>query len=448
MSRMLVAGRAHFFTSILFITLPLSFLSSCVGGSSNSSIDFSVSASPGAQTIKAGTGAIYTVAITPAAMIGAVNLSLGGVPPGVSAYFGSDIDVLNGAKNLYISTTDTTPPANTKITVLAAYGSGKIHTAYVNLTITPAADFTMSANPALQTVKPGASTSYNVNVTFDTNTAGPVTLSTGTLPTGATASFTPPTLSASGSTVLNINVAADAPSALTSINAIGTDSAGSFSVPISLVISPANFDLSYDSGPTIVDAGGTYAAQLRVGGAFGATPGDVTLSAVGLPSGITASFTPSTISGEGISDLAIATDTTTPPGSYTLTFSGTDASGTNETETPFTVVAGAPGVDVFLGISTQSESITVPNSAYFLVFVSGAGGAPSTVVPTAAVDKPDVQANLAPYNSQAGVYLLTISTNYPQTTSTSAVATINATDTTGTQSMSVQVTIYPKPPAP
>ena len=448
MSSRLAAVRVRSLNSILLITLSSTLLSSCGGGSRIATIDFSVSASPGAQTIKAGTGATYTVAILPAAMVGAVNLSLGGVPPGVTAYFGADIDVLNGAKTLYVTTTDTTPAANTRLTVSAADGSGKIHTAYVNLTIAPAADFTMSAGPQSRTVKPGASTSYNVNVVFDANTVGPVTLGTGPLPTGATASFIPSTLSATGSSVLTVNVAPDSPTALTSINAIGTDSAGSIRVPVSLVISPANFVLSYEDGPTIVDAGGTYSAHLRVASLFGAAPGDVTLSATGLPSGSSALFTPITVTGQGVSNLDIATGTTTPPGNYTLAFSGTDASGTNSTETAFTVVAGAPGVDTFLGLSNLSESITVPNEAYFLVFVSGPGGAPSTAAVTVTVDKSDVQGSLAPYGTQAGVYLLTIFTYYPQTTSNSAVATINATDATGTQSMSVQVTIYPKVPTP
>jgi hypothetical protein len=448
MSSMLAAGRAHSFDSIASLTLLLSFLLSCGGGPRNSTIDFTVSASPGAQTIKAGTGATYTVAISPAAMIGAVNLSVSAVPTGVTAYFGADVDVINGAKKLYISTTDTTPAANTRLTVMATDGNGNTHITNVNLTITPAADFAMSASPESETVKPGSSTSYNVNVVFNSSTVGPVSLSTGPLPTGATASFSPSTLNASGNSVLTIDIAPDAPTALTSVNVVGTDSAGSIRVPVGLVISPANFQLSYENGPTIVDAGGTYPAQLGVGGLFFATPGDVTFSATELPTGSAILFDPITVSGQGVSNLTIATDTTIPPGNYTLRFSGTDASGTNSTETPFTVVAGAPGVDTFLGISTQSQSINVPNDAYFQVFVSGPGGAPSSAAVTVTVDKPDVQASLLPSTTQAGLYTLILSTTYPGTTSSSAVATINATDATGTQSMSVVVAIFTQVPPP
>jgi hypothetical protein len=255
MSSMLAAGRAHFFSTILLLTLSLAVLS-CGGGLRNArSISLS-RRTPGAQTIKAGTAATYNIAISPAAMIGAVNLSLSGVPPGVNVYFGSDIDVVNGSKNLIISTTDTTPAADTSLTVSAADGNGKIHTASVNLTITPA-DFSMSASPALQTVKPGASTNYNVNVSFNSNSVGPVTLSTGPLPTGTTASLTPSMLNASGSALLTIDVAPETPTTLTSMDAIGMDGAGSIRVLVSLVISPANFALSYENGPTIVNAGGT-----------------------------------------------------------------------------------------------------------------------------------------------------------------------------------------------
>jgi len=430
--------------AVLILTL---FFEGCGGMHAGpASIDFSVSANPGAQAIKAGTGVQVQVAISPAAMVGFVNLSTSGLPAGVTATFGQDVDVLNGAKTLYISSTQTATSGTAKVTVIASDSTGKTHTASFNLTITPAADFSMSVLPAGQTLKPGESTNFTVKVVYGSNTVGPVNLSTGPLPAGTSVSFTPSTLTASGTSTATISAASDAATSLSSVNVLGSNNSGTLVDPVTLTISPANFQLSLMSGPSVVDAGGTYPAAVNVGSLFGQTPGTVTLSASGAPAGVGISFMPTTVTGASTSKMTIATDTATLPGNYTLTVSGTDASGTNIMTIPLTVVAGAPNVDTFLGVYPQSESINVNQDAYFAVFVSGPNGTPSAANLSVSVDKNDVQASLMPSTTDAGVYTLVISTEYPQTTSTSAVATITATDASGVQTMSVQVSISQFPP--
>ncbi|HKD14113.1 MAG TPA: malectin domain-containing carbohydrate-binding protein, partial [Candidatus Angelobacter sp.] len=54
--------------------------------------------------------------------------------------------------------------------------------------------------------------------------------------------------------------------------------------------------------------------------------GTVALSASGLPSGASASFTPTSISGAGSSTLSVTTATSTPTGTHTLTVTGTSGS--------------------------------------------------------------------------------------------------------------------------
>ena len=58
--------------------------------------------------------------------------------------------------------------------------------------------------------------------------------------------------------------------------------------------------------------------------AVGGFANPVTFSVSGLPTGATATFTPSSLSGSGTTALAIATTTTTPTGTYPLTITGTD----------------------------------------------------------------------------------------------------------------------------
>lgn len=434
-------GRWLVVGAVLIVTAFM--LEGCGGGlqAGAPTIDFTVSASPGAQAIKAGTGAQVKVAISPAAMIGAVNLSTSGLPEGVTANFGVDVDVLNGAKTLYISSTQTATAGTFQVAVIASDSMGQVRNTSFHLTIAPAADFSMSVAPAEQTVKPGQSTSFTVDVLYGPGTAGPVNLSTGPLPSGASVTFAPSTLAASGTSLATITTAQDAATSSSSVNIEGTDSSGTLVNPVTLTISPADFQLLFWSGPSVVNAGGTYPAQINVASLFGQMPGTVTLTASGVPAGVGIAFSPSSIAGSGVSNLTIATDTSTLPGNYTLTVSGTDASGTNMTIFPLTVVAGTPNVDTFLGVTTNAETINVGQDAYFGVYVSGRNGTASPANISVSVDKSDVQASLIPSTTQTGLYTLTLATEYPQTVSTQAAATITATDASGIQTMSVQVTI-------
>jgi len=63
----------------------------------------------------------------------------------------------------------------------------------------------------------------------------------------------------------------------------------------------------------------------------------VSLSAAGLPSGATASFSPSTVSAPGSSKLTVRTGSRTPRGTYTMTVSGASGSKTHQTTTTLTI---------------------------------------------------------------------------------------------------------------
>ena len=430
------------------LTLTLWLLAGCGGGSPASlsggiSIPFSITATPGAQSIKAGNGAVYTVSINPVALIGSVNLSTSALPAGVTASFGQGFDVLNGSKTLYIGTTENTPASSSQITIYASDSTGKTHSTSVNLVIAPAADFTLSATPMSQTLKPGTSTQYTVNVALAPNGVGPVMLSAQYLPAGTSASFNPSSLTTSGATTLTITTDPTAPATQTSFTVAGTDASGTYTVPVDLTIAPADFSLTAIS-PIEIDAGGSYPAQVSVQGLFGATPGNVDLSASGLPAGVSVTFTPSTVAGQAIAGMNIATDSTAQPGTYTLTINGSDASGSNSTTATLVVASGVPGVDVYFGVTPLVENITAGDMATFNLYVSGPeASAPLTV----SVDQPDVQASLTPSTQQAGLYQLTITTDAELTLSATATATVTATSASGAQMIAVQVQISPPPPS-
>ncbi len=86
----------------------------------------------------------------------------------------------------------------------------------------------------------------------------------------------------------------------------------------------------------------------------------VTLSASGLPTGVTAAFSPTSITGAGTSTLTFTASSTATPGTYTVTVTGTPTSGTTETTTlTLTVSAAAAPLAQFSATSMSFPNVAV-----------------------------------------------------------------------------------------
>ena len=372
-------------------------------------------------------------------MVGQVNLSTSALPAGMTAAFGSDIDVLKGQRQLILFSSYSTPAGSTPITVMASDGT-RTRSASLNLTVIAAADFNLAISPNDQAVKPGGSASYDVQVTFQNGT-GPVNLAAENLPQGVSANFSPNALTGSGKSTLTLTAGPEIKTAIQSVDVVARDNSGTIRASVGFDIVPANFGIYVVDAPTVIQAGGTFPAQIGISGLFNGVPGNVSLSAKELPPGVSMSFNPSTVSGKGTSNVTITADSSTAPGDYQYVLDGVDASGENLLNMPLTVLEGTPGADIFLGVSYAQQNVTQGDLANFRVYVSGPGAADPTTTVTVSVDKPDVRASLQPVASQPGVYSLVIATDYPQTNSTMATATVTAANNHSSQSIQVQVTI-------
>jgi len=115
-----------------------------------------------------------------------------------------------------------------------------------------------------------------------------------------------------------------------------------------VVNAPAGNDFSISVSPTsgTVTAGGSTTATVSTATTSGSAQ-TVNLSASGLPSGATASFSPTSVTSGGSATMTIATSTSTPAGSYTITITGTGSSATRTTTYTLTVNGvggcGSPG---------------------------------------------------------------------------------------------------------
>ncbi len=88
----------------------------------------------------------------------------------------------------------------------------------------PANNFSISVSPASGSVNPGSSVSATVATTTTSGTAQTVSLSASGLPTGATASFSPASVTSGGSSTMTINTSASTPAGTYSITITGTGS--------------------------------------------------------------------------------------------------------------------------------------------------------------------------------------------------------------------------------
>jgi subtilisin family serine protease len=114
-------------------------------------------------------------------------------------------------------------------------------------------------------------------------------------------------------------------------------------------------------------------------GAQGGFTGSVALSASGLPTGATASFSPTSVTTSGSSALTITTGTSTPVGNYTITVKATSGSLVHTTAT--TLVVSAP--DFGLVASASSLSVVQGSAATSTISLANLYGFKGTVAVTA-----------------------------------------------------------------
>jgi hypothetical protein len=289
--------------------------------------DYTLSASPPSQAVPVGSSTTYSVTINrTGGFTGAVTLSVSGLPTGATASFSSPNPTTGNSSVLTVNTGSNTPATTSTLTITGTSPSLPNRTTSVSLQVT---DFTISISPASQTVAQGASTTYTVTVNRVDGHSGAVTFSTGALPSGVTASFSPNPTTATGTTsTLTLTTSSTTPlSSGTTFTVTGTSSPLARSASATLVVTappPADFSLSASPGSQTVPQGtGTsYTISItRTNGFSGA----VTLTVGTLPAGVTASFSPNPTTGTS-STLTVTTATTTPTGTYAISITGTSGS--------------------------------------------------------------------------------------------------------------------------
>jgi hypothetical protein len=121
--------------------------------------------------------------------------------------------------------------------------------------------------------------------------------------------------------------------------ALANNWSGTTTPSFTVSASPSAVSLSAGSSSSV-------AISTVISGGFSGT---ITLAASGVPSGATASFSPSSIAGAGSSTLSLNTTSATPAGSYTITVTGVSGALSSSTSIALTVTSGSSGGGIVNG---------------------------------------------------------------------------------------------------
>jgi uncharacterized repeat protein (TIGR03803 family) len=187
---------------------------------------FSVSVTPGSVTVDQGGDATYNLTIDSVdGFSGDVALSASGLPSGATASFSATSVSAPGSATLTITTPSTISPGTYTLTITGTSGSLIEQVTATLVVVAP--NFSISASPSSQSVKAGSSATYVATVTASGGFDGVVSFSARGLPSGATASFSPASISGSGSSTMTVTTKSATRTGSTSFTITGTGPNGS-----------------------------------------------------------------------------------------------------------------------------------------------------------------------------------------------------------------------------
>src|SRR5258708_1237154 len=251
-----------------------------------------------------------------------------------------EVELFCTAKSGYLTVTvppngNIAPPAYYMLFLLISSGVPAVATFVQMLPVVAQPDFSVAATPSSRTIPPGTGTGYSVSVTPFNGFTGNVTFSVIGLPSGATASFSPSSVTGSGSSTLSVSTSSSTPTGSYTLTITATNGSNlTHSTQVTLVV--ADFALSASPSTRTVrrNAKTTYTVTVTALGPFSAT---VTFSVSGLPARTSASFSPTSVAGAGNTTLTVSSRPKAATGTYPLTITATGGGVTHSTTVNFVI---------------------------------------------------------------------------------------------------------------
>ena len=323
--------------------------------------------SPSTVGVLQGSTSSTTISVTDAGgFTGNVTLALSSaLPTGVTASWGTN--PTSNSSLLTFTAAANAPASTTPLTITGSSGNLKV-TTVVTLAV-HAPTFVITPSPASLGLSPGSTGTSGITVTPEYGFSGSVNLSISGLPAGVTGSFSPS--STTGASTLTVNVGSSAASGTYNLSITGTSGSLTVSTPLVLTIHAPTFEVD-SAGSLNVGQGASATTWVYILPSYQFS-GNVNLTVSGLPTGVTASFSPNPtpISGTsyGYSTLTVTTTASAPAGTSTLTITGT--SGSTTASTTLSLVIHQPTFTLF---SPQAVDMGQGTSTSTFVEVSGQYG--------------------------------------------------------------------------
>jgi pseudomonalisin len=354
-----------------------------------------LSVSPAAASVSVAlgsTGSVGLNAVVGGTFTGNITWSVSGLPAGVAAAWSANPVAPSASgtstpETLTLTAASTAKIASSAMTVTAA-GSGLTASSQITLAVTQAPGITLAVSPVSVSMQSLGTATATVTATpvgglkpASAGAGSSISISAG-LPKGIAAGWSAPSVTTAGTVVWTLTLAGSS-SALAGAStlslaakvapATGAAVTAAATLPLTVTLTPPTLAVSAASSTLAVIQGKSVADGLTLAG-NGTYSGAVTLSVSGLPTGVTAAWSSSTVTlnGEtGSSTLTLAAASSAPLGSATVTITA-KGDGLTVTKQVTLQVTQAPGLQ--LALSASSLSMTHTGTASVTVSMTELGG--------------------------------------------------------------------------
>jgi len=299
--------------------------------------------------------------------------------------------------------------------------------------------FTLSASPASLTFLQGAAGSTTITIHPLNGFSGSVNLTASGLPSGVSATFG--TNPATTTSVLTLSATGSATIGSFTLTVTGASGSLSSKAAITVTVNPVG-DYTFSALPSslsvVQGAKGTSTIAVTPQSGFNS---NVSLSATGLPSGVTATFSPNPAT--ATSTLTLTASGTASTGTVTVTVAGTSGNLSHTTTIALTVTAQP---NFSLSASPSSLTVTQGTNGTSTVTITPQNGFNGNVNLSASGLPTGVTAAFSP-NPATATSTLTLAAS---STATTGMATVTITGTSGTltHTTSIALTVRLLPTLP
>ncbi|CAK0737796.1 type IV pilus assembly protein PilY1 [Gammaproteobacteria bacterium] len=329
--------------------------------------DFAITTSSSTLTVAKGVSGTATITVTPSGGFNSsIALTASGLPSGTTASFNpTSIATGSGSSTLTLAVGSSTATGNSTVTVTGT-GGGKTHTVTITLTVINI-DFTITATPssptAITVAKGGSGTAViSTALVGGFNSAVALSVTAG-LPSGTTATFNPTSIPAPGAGSSTLTLSVGTSTVVNTYTLTITGSGGGISRTTTVTLTVLNGDFTISAlfsdltTSTTIAQGTADTANVTVipSGGFNSS---VAITTSGLPSGVTATPSPSSIAtGSGTSALTLSANSSATTGTYTVTITGTSGSLIHTTTITLGVVSANGGWNYFYYTHASADDL-------------------------------------------------------------------------------------------